>query len=216
MKTKLFVLGVALVAVFALSAQAGQQDTMMAEFPEAGVYVLHSEPQFSVNVGEQTELVTCKAKLVLRTGEAYVTADGKRRVDLEVVSWQADGYSELMGGDLHFRKLADMTTDDTSYVESYALHSGETRDFPAHAQFAVPYELETPFGTVSGLYGLTQGTIEAFPPQPGALFKMVKGDTANVMAALMPEPVSALSAAGDVTAVNVSIEPLACLDVDPN
>lgn len=215
MKTKLIVFGVAALALIAFSAQA---EMMMAEFPEAGTYVLHSEPKFSIDVGDQNELVICRAKLVLRTGEAYITETGKRRVDLEVVSWKADGYSELLGGELHFRMLNDMKTEEESYVESYALYqaSDAVRDFPAHAQFAVPYELETPFGTVSGLYGLTSGTIEAFPPQAGALFRMEKGDTANLMASLMPAAVSSLSAAGNTEPVQVSITPLACDDIDPN
>lgn len=215
MKTKLIVFSVAALALIAFSAQA---EMVQAEFPEAGTYVLHSEPKFSIDVGDQNELVTCRAQLVLRTGDAYITETGKRRVDLEVVSWKADGYSELLGGELHFRMLDDMTTEDKSYVESYAIYqaSDAVRDFPAHAQFAVPYELETPFGTVSGLYGLTAGTIEAFPPQAGALFRMEKGDTANLMASLMPAPVSALSAAGDTEPVQVAVTPLACNDVDPN
>lgn len=207
-----------LVAGLALIVAPAYAGNVMVEFPEAGVYTLHSEPTFNVTVGDKTELVTCKAELVLKTGEPYLTERGKRRVDLEVVSWHADGASELLGGELHFRMLDGETTPDESYVESYELFSAEkaSRDFPAHAQFSVPYELETPFGTVSGLYGLTEGTIEAFPPQPGALFKMEKGDTANLMASLMPEPVSALSAAGEVTPVKVTVKPAACADVEAN
>jgi len=209
-KALLLVAGLALVVTPAFAG------TMMTEFPQAGIYTLHSEPTFVVTVGDKTELVTCKAELVLKTGDAYLTDRGKRRVDLEVVSWHADGASELLGGDMHFRMLTGETTPDQSYVESYEFHSVEraSRDFPAHAQFSVPYELETPFGVVSGLYGLTEGTIEAFPPQPGALFKMEKGDTAHLMASLMPAPVSALSAAGEVTPVKVTVKPAACADVE--
>lgn len=215
MRTRYALLGVAALAMLAAPAFAG--DVVMTEFPEAGLYVLHSQPQFNVTVGDQTETVTCRAKLVLQTSNAYLTDNGKRRVDLEVVSWQADGTSQLLGGDLHFRMIDGFETEDRSYVESYALYQPAqgVRDFPAHAQFAVPYELETPFGTVTGLYGLTQGTIEAFPPQPGALFRMEKGDTADLIAALMPEPVTALSAAGDITPVNVTVRPVACEDTDP-
>lgn len=206
-----------MLAGLALLAAPAFAGTVMEEFPEAGVYTLHSEPTFTVTVGDKTELVTCKAELVLKTGEPFLTDRGKRRVDLEVVSWHADGASELLGGELHFRMLQGETTPDESYVESYEFASvEEARDFPAHAQFSVPYELETPFGTVSGLYGLTEGTIEAFPPQAGALFKMEKGDTANLMAALMPEPVSALSAAGEVTPVKVTVKPAACEDIEAN
>jgi len=208
---KTLLLALALIVIVA-PAYAGT----MVEFPEAGVYTLHSEPTFEVTVGDKTELVTCRAELVLKTSEPYLTDRNKRRVDLEVVSWHADGASELLGGEMHFRMLNGETTPDESYVESYEFYSPQeaSRDFPAHAQFSVPYELETPFGTISGLYGLTEGTIEAFPPQPGALFKMEKGDTANLMASLMPEPVSALSAAGEVTPVKVTVKPAACADVE--
>jgi hypothetical protein len=72
--------------------------------------------------------------------------------------------------------------------------------------------VDTPFGTVTNLYGVTAGTIEAFPPQPGALFKMQKGDVAHLMAELMPAPLSSLSAAGEVAPVFAAIEPDSCSD----
>lgn len=184
---------------------------VMAEFPEAGVYTIHSEPSFNVVVGDKVEVVTCKAELVLRTGTPYVTAEGKRHVDLEIIDWHATGTSKLFGGELNFQMLQGVPTPEKSYVESYHLYNAEdVRDFPAHAQFAVPYELDTPFGKVSGLFGLTEGTIRAFPPR-GDIFTMQKGDTAELMAELMPEPVSSLSAAGEVTPVNVTVRPAACL-----
>jgi len=215
MKSKFLFLSLAVLVALSLPVLAAEP---MTEFPEPGVYVLHSEPSFRVTVGDQVELVTCRAELVLRTGKPYVTERGKRRVDLEIVSWKADGYSERMGGELHFRMLKDIEAKDASYVESYERYDSAagSLDFPAHAQFSVPYELETPFGVISELYGLTAGTIEAFPPQAGALFKMEKGDTANLMAALMPQPISALSATGDVEPVEVTIQPLACADTEPD
>ncbi|MCP4661897.1 MAG: hypothetical protein GY856_41365 [bacterium] len=107
-------------------------------------------------------------------------------------------------------------TPDPSYVQSYQLWTPENpHDFPAHAQFAVAYELETKFGIVSGLYGLAQGSIRSFPPTD-EVFTMDKGDTAELMVALMPEPVSALSAAGEVTPVNVTVRPGACPEDEPN
>ena len=112
-----------------------------------------------------------------------------------------------------------MPTHDASFVQSYQNWNPEKPlDFPAQAQFAMPYELETPFGNITGLYGLTAGSITSFPPAPNSIFTMKKGDTAKVMAALMPQSLSALSAAGEVTPVNVTIRPAACAEssTDPN
>lgn len=201
-------LGVALaLAILAVPAAADD-----GNFPKPAQYVLHSKPQFVVTVGENKELVTCTAKLVLNTGKPYLTANGKRRVDLVVVDWSANGTSKLLGGDLSFRMRKGATTPEKSFVESYEVVQAGSHDFPARAQFSVPYEVDTPFGTVTNLYGVTAGTIEAFPPQPGALFKMQKGDVAHLMAELMPAPLSALSAAGEVSPVFAAIEPDSCSD----
>lgn len=183
-------------------------------FPKSAQYVLHSNPKFAITVGENQELVTCKAELILTTGTPYVTADGKRRVDLKIVDWNATGTSKLLGGEITFRMRKGATTSDKSFVESYELMQAGSHDFPAKAQFAMPYEVDTPFGTVTNLYGVTSGTIEAFPPQPGAQFKMWKGDVAHLMAELMPAPLSALSAAGEVTTLEATIEPEECLEVE--
>lgn len=201
----------ALLALVAMPLMAERPATD-PEFPTSGEYTINSHPAFNIAVGDQTEVVNCKAQLRLRTSEPYTTADGTRRVDLEIIDWKADGYSELLGGDLHFRMEHDRASEDPSYVLSYQTwNASAPADFPAYAQFAVPYELETPFGKVNGLYGLTSGSISQFPPQ-GSIFTMKKGDTAEIMANLMPAPLSALSATGEVTPVNVTVRPAACLD----
>jgi hypothetical protein len=202
-------ISLALLVVLVLPAAASDR-----AFPSPAQYVLHSNPHFAITVGENKELVICKADLVLTTGTPYVSADGKRRVDLKIVDWTATGNSKLLGGEITFRMRKDATTADKSFVESYERFQADSHDFPAKAQFAMPYEVDTPFGTVTNLYGVTSGTIEAFPPQPGAQFKMFKGDVAHLMAELMPAPLSALSAAGEVTAVAATIEPEECIEVN--
>jgi hypothetical protein len=183
---------------------------MAAEYPAPDTYVITSKPSFKINVGDQSELLTCDAKLVLRTSEPSITAEGTRRVDLEVVNWEAQGTSELLG-DVRFTMIKGEKTPDASFVVSkQAYDASAPGDFPALAQFALWYELETQYGKVANLYGLTQGEILSFPPRSGEIFTMEKGDTAQLMAALMPEPVSALSAAGEITPVNVSIRPADC------
>lgn len=202
-----------LVAILALAAIPAIAKEPVS-FPAPDVYTIHSKPTFNITVGDRVEVVTCKAELRLRTGVPYVTADGMRRVDLEILDWRADGVSELLGGELHFRMEKGMPGRDPSYVKSYQLWSADKQmDFPAHAQFAMPYELETPFGKIKGLYGLTSGSIASFPPHD-SIFTMKKGDTAEIIAALLPESVSSLSAAGEVTPVKVTVRPSACAD-DP-
>ncbi len=202
---------VAVLALLAIPALAKQP---AAQFPEADVYTIHSLPSFNIAIGDRVEVVTCKAELRLRTGKPYVAADGTRRVDLEILDWKADGYSEALGGDLHFRMEQGKPTRDPSYVKSYQTWNAEKpMDFPAHAQFSVPYELETPFGKVKGLHGLTTGQINSFPPR-NTVFSMKKGDTAEIVAELLPEMISSMSAAGEVTPVNVSVRPAACLCPD--
>lgn len=208
------ILALALAAVPAVAKQPAAPQTN--EFPASDVYTLHSNPSFNVTVGDRVEVVRCKAELRLRTGKPFVAADGVRRVDLEIIDWKADGYSELLGGDLHFRMEKGRPMRDPSYVQSYQLWNPEKPlDFPAHAQFAMPYELDTPFGKIKGLYGVTAGSITSFPPAPNSVFTMKKGDTAEIVAALLPESVSSLSAAGEVTPVKVTVRPSACLETDP-
>jgi hypothetical protein len=204
----------AILTLVAIPALA--KDTPKSLFPASKVYTLHSLPSFNVTVGDRVEVVSCKAELRLRTGDPYIGADGMRRVDLEILDWKADGYSELLGGELHFRMQQGAPMRDPSYVKSFqAWNPEKPMDFPAHAQFAMPYVLETPYGKISGLYGLTTGQITSFPP-PSSIFTMKKGDTAEIMAALLPESISSLSAAGEVTPVNVTVRPSACLHLtDP-
>jgi hypothetical protein len=179
-------------------------------FPKAGQYTIHSKPTFLISVGDSKEVVECDATLVVRAGDPYITSKGTRRVDLQVLDWKADGKSELLGGPVNFRLIKGTKVDEKSFVETYGLaKAAGGADFPAQAQFAVPYELDTPFGTVSNLVGVTRGTTKAFPPQ-GDVFLMEKGDIAKLMAELMPTPLSAMSASGEVTPLDVTIRPLAC------
>jgi len=197
------------LAVLALLAAPAMAGEFMKELPAAGTYTIHSLPSFNITVGDRSEVLTCDASLKLRTSDPYVTTDGTRRVDVEILDWTATGTSELIG-DVTFKLIQGAKAADESYVQSYQVYDADNpKDFPAHAQFAVSYELQTQFGTVTGLYGFTEGSARAFPPR-GDIFTMVKGDTADLMAELMPEAVSSLSAAGEVTPVNVSVRPSAC------
>jgi hypothetical protein len=199
-----------LLAAASLPAFAGSTQGAAEDFPKAGLYEIRSNPTFMIRVGEGKEVVKCDAVLTLRAGDPYVTAAGTRRVDLTIMNWKADGTSELLGGPLRFRMVQGGKTEDPSYVETFQ-PAGKDHDFPAQAQFAVPYKIETPFGTVNGLYGVTRGTIHSFPPR-GDVFSMAKGDVANLVASLMPAPLSAMSAAGEVTPQEVQIQPLACAE----
>lgn len=194
----------------ALPAIAGSTQGDARDFPKAGLYEIRSNPTFMIRVGDNKEVVKCEALLTLRAGDPYVTATGTRRVDLTIADWRADGESKVLGGPLRFRMIQGSKTEDPSYVETFQA-ANKGHDFPAQAQFAVPYKIETPFGTVGGLYGVTRGTIHSFPPK-GDVFSMEKGDVANLVAALMPAPLSAMSAAGEVTPQDVQIQPLACAE----
>lgn len=202
---------VALAAVVALMVTLAPAGAAENPFPKAGQYVIKSQPSFLITVGDSKEVVECNATLIVKAGDPYITAKGTRRVDLVVVDWKADGKSELLGGPVNFRMAKGAKVDDKSFVETYGLaKAANSADFPAQAQFAVPYELSTPWGTVSNLVGVTRGTIKNFPPK-GDVFMMEKGDIAKLMAELMPTPLSAMSAAGEVTPLDVTIRPLACL-----
>ncbi len=208
--SKKHLFGVALLMLAAIPAVAAGPSV----FPAPDVYTIHSKPSFNITVGDRVEVVTCKAELKVRTGKPYIAEDGARRVDLEILDWKADGYSEALGGDLHFRMEKNRPMRDPSFVKSYqSWNPDKPLDFPAEAQFAMPYVLDTPFGKINGLYGVTGGSITSFPPR-NSIFTMKKGDTAEIVAALMPESVSSMSAAGEVTPVNVTIRPAACAEED--
>lgn len=201
---------VAILALALAVPAVAKEPVVQTEFPASDVYVIHSKPSFNITVGDRVEVVTCKAELRLRTGKPYVAADGTRRVDLVVLDWKADGYSELLGGELHFQAQKGVEQRVASYVKSLqAWNPDQPKDFPAHAQFAMSYDMETPFGVVKGLQGVTSGEIRSFPPR-AEIFSMKKGDTAEIVATLLPESVSSLSAAGEVTPVNVTVRPNFC------
>lgn len=207
--TLLVALAAVLVAVPVFAADA------TVNFPKAGEYTIHSHPSFLVTVGDAKEIVQCNATLVLRTSDPYTTPQGTRRVDLTILNWKADGDSKLLGGPLHFRMEQGAKSPDESYVETYGVVKAGSgaHEFPAKAQFAVPYEVETPFGTVGNLNGVTRGTIKSFPPH-GDTFLMQKGDIANILADLMPAQMSSISAAGEVKPTKVTVTAVACADPD--
>jgi hypothetical protein len=208
MVRKTLVLAVMLALVVALApAMAGSN----WNFPKAGEYTINSHPSFLVTVGDSKEVVECNATLIVKAGDPYITKTGTRRVDLQVVNWKATGTSKLLGGPLNFRMLQGTKVADKSFVETYQVAnvSNSSKDFPAKAQFAVPYEIDTPFGVVSNLVGVTRGTIKAFPPS-NDVFMMEKGDIAKLMNALMPAPLSSMSASGTVQKAAVAIQPIAC------
>lgn len=175
-----------------------------AELPKAGEYVIKSSPQFRVTVGDAQELVNCEAILVLRTAEPTLTAANTKRIEVQVVDWKATGTSELLGGKLQFRMIPG-SVDEESYIETK-----DVNNFPAHAQFAIKYELETPFGVMTDLTGVTWGNINAFPPAKGDTMQLRKGQK-DLIAHLLPAPLSALSAAGVVQQQTAAVEAVLCL-----
>jgi hypothetical protein len=206
---KSLVLSTALILMVAVVPMASAGKAPLS-FPTAGVYTINSHPSFLISVGDSKEVVECDATLVVQAGEPYITRQGTRRVDLQILDWKAKGESKLIGGPLSFRMTKGVKVDDKSFVETYGLaKASKAADFPAQAQFAVPYEIDTPFGVVGGLVGVTRGSIKAFPPS-GDIFTMEKGDIAKLMNALMPAPLSSMSASGKVDLTEVTIQPLAC------
>lgn len=147
----------------------------MKNFPEPGKYIITSNPIFLVVKDGQREVVVLDAKLTLETGRAYMESSSKkRRVDLDIQDWEAHGTSKLLGTDITLRMQHDKgaaQTDRPSFVEA---HGDE--DFPATAQFVLPYSMATAMGEIGGLVGVTHGTINAFPPRPNDLFQMEKAE----------------------------------------
>ncbi len=194
------VLLAACLALVASSATAG-------ELPKPGDYVIKSHPQFRVTVGDAEEMVYCDATLVLRTTEPFATGANTQRINMQVVAWEASGTSELLGGKLQFRMIPG-SVDEESYIETK-----DANNFPAYAQFAIKYELETPFGVLSDLTGLTWGNISAFPPANGDKMQLRKGQK-DLIAHLLPAPLSAMSAAGMVIQQSAAVTAIICLDDD--
>ena len=109
----------------------------MKTFPTSGDYTIKSNPIIVVVHNGEREVVTLDAELMLKTGEAYAK-EGKRRVDLQIHDWVAKGPSNLLQTDLVLRMQHDAgaaTIDRPSFVESQQKEA----DFPATAQFVLPY-----------------------------------------------------------------------------
>lgn len=143
----------------------------MSAFGQPGVYTIKSNPIFTVMNGDEKEIVVLEARLDLRTGGASVDRIGRRGVDLEILRWEAKGHSKLLDSDVAMRMVSrSLPESETSFVQA----EGKKRDFPAKARFVIPYEIETRYGKIEGLTGITQGRITNFPPSPTDRFEMVK------------------------------------------
>ncbi len=137
-----------------------------AAFPKPGRYVLHSVPMFVLNRGDKTEILVCKAEMVLTTGEAYLNTGKRRQVDVEVHDWVATGRSRMLGGEIEFRLTPSRAS--RSWVRA-----GKNGDLPGTARFGMRYQVTTPQGTVKGLTGSATGAISSFPPK-GDVFTVRK------------------------------------------
>lgn len=136
-------------------------------FPPAGRYEIFNTPIFHVVVGEQEELLRCKGRLVVETSDAISTRKGLRRIDLEVVDWEASGESRLLGGTVKFVV--------TKGLKAYVDAGSERADFPGRMTVGVRAQTYLNDQQVDEHESKVTGLISAFPPQEGDLFDISWG-----------------------------------------
>ena len=182
-----------------------------AEFP--GPRCLHHQAAaaFSAYVGDRVEVVTCKAEFQDPHRPAYVAADGMRRVDLQILDWKADGYFASSSA-----ATCTSRCSRAPRCASPATCSRTRRGTPSSrwtsrrtAQFRDVLRVShSSFGQIKGLYGFSLRASSA-----RLAVHDEEGRHRGNVVALLPESISSMSAAGEVTPVNVTVRPAACLDL---
>lgn len=155
-----------IAALAALLALAVAPVVMAQGFPGPGPLAMKSQIELPLFVnGSFAESVVFDSELKVDMGKPYETPDGIRQVDFVATSWNASGFSQILGRKVSF-SLTPNATQPTSTAT--ALTTGS--DFPAVLTFRARYDANIEgLNTLRGLGGLATGTVNSIPPGQAGL-----------------------------------------------
>lgn len=147
-----FVLLALLVAIPAVTAQG---------FPKSGPMSMQSTIVIPLYVnGNYAETIRFASRLSVTMGDPFETPDGIRQTDFVANSWQAEGYSKVLG-----RKITFRLSEGVDQPTSTATALGSGGDYPAVLTFRATYDTEIEgLTTLRKLPGLASGTVQSIPP----------------------------------------------------
>ena len=130
-------------------------------FPGPGPLSMQSKLELPLYVnGSFAESVTFDSELTVNMGNAYQNSDGIRQVDFVATSWNAVGFSQVLG-----KKVVIGLTPDAVQPISSATSLTTGADFPAVLTFRARYDANIEgLAPVRGLPGLASGTVSSIPP----------------------------------------------------
>ncbi|HEV7279523.1 MAG TPA: hypothetical protein VGN57_04855 [Pirellulaceae bacterium] len=151
------------------SASSGKPPLTLGA-PEPKDYNIRSKPIFLITRGSDSEVVVFEADMVIRAGVQTQTLALEEVLPLEVISWEAVGVSQLLGG----QKITFRTTRD---VRSNVKPLSSGYFFPGKLSLEIMYEvfLEGVTASVTGeRVGTAEGRITSMPPSPTDVFDLDK------------------------------------------
>lgn len=149
---KAFVVLLALLAVAPAVVAQG--------FPEPGPMAMGSQIELPLYVdGVWAEDVVFNSRIQVDMGRAYQTSTGTRQIDFVATSWEAAGYSKVLGRKVTFRLSGERQPTST------AVALGTGSDYPAILTFRATYDANIEgLTTLRGLGGLAGGQVNSLPP----------------------------------------------------
>lgn len=126
-------------SLFQIFVQVQAQDEPTAEFPSAGIDIVDHILRIQVDVGDDGEIdetLTLYGKMLLQRGDPYVTEDGLRQIDFQVMSWMATGWSELFQQNITY-----VLSEDVEQPMSTITAEQAESDFPATFLFNVIFDV---------------------------------------------------------------------------
>lgn len=149
---KAFVVLLALLAVAPAVVAQG--------FPKPGPMAMSSQIELPLYVdGVFAEDVVFNSRIQVDMGQAYQTSTGTRQIDFVATSWEAAGYSKVLGRKVTFRLSGERQPTSTAVALT------EGGDYPAILTFRATYDATIEgLGTLRGLGGLAGGQVNSLPP----------------------------------------------------
>jgi len=124
--------------------------------------MIYSTPMFLIERDDQQELVRFEATMHVRTGRSTKTERGPRRVDIEMLKWEAVGTSKLLGGEVRYQLLKGM--------KSYVTGLTPAADLPGRMQLSGQFAFYLNGQKVDEHRGGASGLVSGIPPAEGDLF----------------------------------------------
>jgi hypothetical protein len=138
-------------------------------FPEAGEFLIRSNPIFLLIRGEDREIMVFDATMRIHTSDPKTDSKGRRQVSAKVTEWEAQAHSKMLDADIAFRLTEGGRRPSTVTARKH------DADFPATLRFNMDYEvLVNGEPLLRGLSGVATGTINRFPPEASDTFR-IKG-----------------------------------------